>query len=376
LARQPERIAILRALNLGDLLVAVPALRAMRQQFPHAEITLIGLPWAAAFVERYRSFLDRFVAFPGYPGLPEGEGNPMHVAQFLCEQRDYHYDLVVQMHGSGTISNMVAQALGGRISAGYHTGVHPVGLNIAALYPDQQHEIVRNLGLAVLLGCTDLRTQLEFPLCAADDSEANALLSELPDWHNHQQQRVRDRSRLLVGIHPGARSPARRWPAAYFAALADELASRFAAHVVVTGSAGEQASVQSVVAAMKMPALDLAGRTSLGGLAGLLSKLDLFISNDTGPVHLACALHCPSVTIFGPAEYERWAPLDHGLHPTVRHAVKCSPCGYWECPIDHRCLHRLTPAMVLRVAERVIHETTENPDLAYSRQLSELSGAN
>src|SRR5689334_15766038 len=103
--RQPHRIAIFRALQLGDLLTAVPAFRALRQSYPHAEITLIGLPWAASFVQRYGQYLDRFVEFAGYHGIGEAPYEPERCQRFLAEQRAYDYDLAIQMHGSGQTSN-------------------------------------------------------------------------------------------------------------------------------------------------------------------------------------------------------------------------------------------------------------------------------
>lgn len=338
-----ERIAIFRALQLGDLLVAVPALRAIRQRFPYAEITLIGLPWAATFARRYQLYIDRFVEFAGYTGIDEVAVQPERIAQFLAEQRAYGYDLVVQMHGSGEASNPFALALNGRITAGYCQGTPPEGLLLHTPYPHDQPEIYRNLGIAALLGCTELEPQLEFPLFEEDFAEAATLLRRLP--HSDSP---------WVGLHPGARPPARRWPVEFFAAVADHLTSRCNAQVLFTGGPAEEATVQAVLDHMKTPAVNLAGKTSLGGLGALISKLDLFISNDTGPAHVACAVDTPSITIFGPADYMRWAPLDTARHPTVRYPVACSPCGYWECPIDHRCLRWLAPDTVLTVAQRFL----------------------
>lgn len=355
--RSPRRIAIFRALYLGDFIVAVPALRAIRAQFPQAEITLIGLPWTASLVRRYQRYIDRFVEFPGYPGLTEGTVEQERLDRFLAEQRAYHYDLVVQMHGSGRISNAFVGELGGKVTAGYYEQEPPAELTISAPYPGEQHEIFRNLGLAALVGCTQLFPRLEFPLSAEDHAEAATLLREL----------AVNEDTLLVGIHPGSRSPARRWPSEYFAAVADELVQRFGARILVTGGPNEQDIAQAVIERMQTQAVNLAGRTSFGGLAALISRLHLFVSNDSGPVHIACAVRCPSVTVFGPAEYERWAALDQSLHPTVRHPVECSPCSYWDCPIDHRCLRWLTPAMVMNVAERLVYETTQNPHMAHSR---------
>ena len=113
----PERIAIFRALQLGDLLQAIPALRAIRARFPDAEITLIGLPWAKSFTQRFHRYIDRFVEFVAFPGIPEVEVIPEHVAGFIEEQRAYGYDIAIQMHGSGRASNRFILALGAKMSA-------------------------------------------------------------------------------------------------------------------------------------------------------------------------------------------------------------------------------------------------------------------
>jgi lipopolysaccharide heptosyltransferase II len=333
--RQPRRIAIFRALQLGDLLTAIPAFRALRQRYPHAEITLIGLPWAASFVQRYAQYLDRFVEFAGYPGIDEVPYEPESCQRFLAEQRAYGYDLAIQMHGSGQTSNPFVLELKAPVSVGYYEGEPPEGLTLSRPYPHHQPEIVRNLSLVELPEADASQTSLEFPLFEQDYAEAATLLRKLPKA-----------SRPWIGLHPGSRPPARRWPAEYFATVADTLAQRFDAQIILTGGPGEEMTVEEVMRNMQTPAMNLAGQTSLGGLAAIISKLDLFISNDTGPAHIADAIHCPGVTIFGPAEYERWKPLSATRH-AVRQQVSCSPCSFWECPIDHRCLRWLNPERVI-----------------------------
>jgi len=338
----PRRIAIFRALHLGDLLLAIPALRAVRAGFPDAEITFIGLPWAQSFMLRFRHYVDRFVEFVGFPGIAEVDVVPRRISSFINEQRAYGYDLVIQMHGSGRTSNPFALALGARMTVGYHEGQRPAGLTVAAPYPDDQPEVYRNLGLAKLLGYPAYDSTLEFPLCSQDRVEASTLLASLSHTH-----------RPWIALHTGASTPVRRWPADYFAQLADSLAQRFRAQILLTGSPAEATLVDAVAEHMTIPPLNLAGKTSLGGLAALISELDVFVSNDTGPAHIATAVDTPSITIFGPADHRRWAALDQTRHPIVRQAVECSPCGYWQCPIDHRCLRLIRPERVIEVAERL-----------------------
>lgn len=337
-----RRIAVMRALYLGDLLLAVPALRALRVRYSRAEITLIGLPWAKAFAERIAQYVDRFVVFPGYPGIAEEAYDPARTSPFLAEQRAYGYDLVVQMHGSGTASNGFALALGGRVTSGYYIGAPPDGLDPATRYPQTEPEVLRNLGLARLVGCRWLDDTLEFPVLEADRAEASALLRDSAD------------DMPIIGIHAGAKAPSRRWPPERFAILADTLVERFGARIVLTGTAEDAPIALAVRSHMRHTPLDLAAKTSLGGLAAVIERMRLFIGNDSGPAHLAEAVGTPSLTLFGPTDPGRWAPLDQQAHRIVRQPVACSPCTYAECPIDHRCLRGVTPAMVLAQASELL----------------------
>src|SRR6266568_7019616 len=156
-----KRIAIFRALQLGDMLQAIPAIRAIRSGFPNAEITLIGLPWAEFLLQRFPAYLDRFVAFAGFPGITEVGVDPERTARFIENQRAYGYDLAIQMHGSGRISNRFVLALGAKMTVGYCTGLDPEELTLSAPYPENQPEVYRNLGLAKLLACQDCNPRLE-----------------------------------------------------------------------------------------------------------------------------------------------------------------------------------------------------------------------
>lgn len=298
-----ERIAVFRALFLGDLLCAVPAFRALRHAFPHAEITLIGLPWAQDFVQR-TPYIDRLLHFPGYPGIAEVDYDPARTAALLHEQRAYGYDVAIQMHGDGNVSNSFVADLHAKLSIGYRRDPDN-RLTWSLPFDPDEHEIVRWLHLVRGLGAHSRDMQLEFPITPDEQFRATALLADV------------ERDRPLIGLHVGAKDPARRWPPERFAAVADALVREFRAAIVLTGAANERDLTHAVQQHAHVPLIDLAGRTDIGTFAAVIDRLDLLLTNDTGASHLAAARKTPSVVLFGPTQPRTWAPLDRTLHRVI-----------------------------------------------------------
>lgn len=299
-----RRIIILRALNLGDLLCAVPAFRALRRRFPDAEVTLIGLPWAEELVTRLPC-LDRLIPSPGFPSLPEVPYVPERTEAFLAQRRQERYDLAIQLHGSGRTTNTIVAALGARVSVGFGQPGDP---RVTATVPwhEAESEVLRCLRPIAALGADTSDTAIEFPIRPEEHQRACALLGALPAPGGP-----------VVGLHPGARDPRRRWPAERFAALGDGLVERCGARLVLTGSPEDVPLGQAIRQQMRTSPLDLIGHSDLGTAAAVISRLDLLVTNDTGISHLAAATRTPSVVMFGVARPERWAPLDRSLHTVI-----------------------------------------------------------
>lgn len=300
----PQRIAIVRSLpGLGDLLCAVPAWRSLRAALPQAQVTLIGLPWAKTFVARYPAYLDNFLEFPGYPGIPEVLPRLRELPAFFASVQQQSFDLGLQMHGSGIVSNPFTVLLGARINAGFYLPDQYCPDEKRFLpYPMYEPEVWRHLRLMEFLGIPVQGVSLEFPLWDEDFSTLQTI-EEVKNVHFGQ----------YVCIHPGASVAARRWSPEKFASVADTLVER-GLQVVLTGTAAESHLTQAVQSSMRFCAIDLAGRTSLGAIAALLSKAQLLICNDTGISHLAAALRVKSVVIFSTSDPNRWAPLDRERH--------------------------------------------------------------
>ncbi|ARP85455.1 glycosyltransferase family 9 protein [Bordetella genomosp. 9] len=323
----PARVAVFRALNLGDMLCAVPALRALRAGLPRAEISLVGLPWARAFQARYAAYVDRFIEFPGYPGLPEATARPDELDVFFAGMRKQHFDLCLQMHGSGPTSNRVVAQFGAHRAVGLGSPDDAASVRIWP-YPSDRHEVLRNLYLVEqCLGVDGRDDALEFPLTAQDWAE------------------LRTHSDLMacldtpyVCLQPGARDPAKRWPAADFARVGDALGER-GWRVVLTGCGAERALAETVAARMRHPCLIAARDISVGGLAALLSGASLLVSNDTGVAHLAAALRVPSVVIFFATDPMRWGPPMNGPHRVA--GGNCMPPADTVCAAAIGLLERV-----------------------------------
>jgi ADP-heptose:LPS heptosyltransferase len=351
------RIAVFRALMLGDMLCAVPALRALRGAFPGAAITWIGLEPTRAMAARLDHLVDDFIALPGYPGLPEVPVDRAALPGFFAEARSRRFDLALQMHGSGAIVNPLVAALGARHSAGFFDADAPIPRrdeSLFARWPSAGHEITRMLALTDHLDLPRRGCEPEFPVAAAD---RDALAATWPASAD---------SSPYVCVHAGAQLPSRRWPIERFAAVADALAAS-GRTVVLTGSAGEAAIVDALMQRMRRRAVNLAGRTTLGALGALIEGAAAIVCNDTSVSHIAAALACPSVVISCGADASRWAPLDTDRHRVLWQAMPCRPCAHAVCPIGHPCAEAISVDAVL-AALRSLVAVDRHPDLAHASE--------
>ncbi|WP_261547389.1 glycosyltransferase family 9 protein [Burkholderia multivorans] len=310
LARPLRSIVVFRALRLGDMLCAVPALRALRDAQPAAAIGLVTLPSAAQWMRRYDRYVDDIAVFPGDARLPERTVDDAARADFDATLARWQPDLAIQMHGDGRVTNAIVGRFGARAVAGF-TRTDAVPTTRAWLpYPDRGPEPLRLLQLVRALGASTPSadaSHLEFPLTPADHAELrdSGLLARLGD-------------RPLLCVHPGASAAHKCWPPDAFAHVARHLAACHGLTIVLTGSAAEQPLARHVAARTGGDTIDATCGLSIGAMAALIARARLLLCNDTGVSHLAAALRVPSVVVFGRADPERWAPLDRNRHVCVR----------------------------------------------------------
>jgi ADP-heptose:LPS heptosyltransferase len=323
-------IAVLRPNALGDFVFTLPALRALRETWPRAHIVYLGQRWHVQFVTG-RGFVDQVLELPRVAGVTAPDEDPREVENFCKRMRALRFDLALQLFGGGSASNPLAHRLGARLTAGLRAAGAPP-LDLALPYVPLQNERLRLLEAVALVGARTADLMPRLPVLNRDRSELARALP-LPEG-------------ALAVLQPGAKDPRRRWPAERFAEVGDALA-REGATVVVNGSPEEAPLTRHVTQAMRAPAIDAAGRLSLGGLAALLARAQLLVSNDTGPLHLAQAIGTPTVGIYWLSNLLVSAPLRSALHrPLMAVRTRCPECDAEN--VQARCPH--DPSFVAEVA--------------------------
>lgn len=310
-----RRIAVLRSNSIGDFVLALPALDALRAAYPAAQITYLGTSWHPELLEGRPGPWDRVVVVPPYPGVrgdDEATRGTREVETFFEQQRKEHYDLAVQLHGGGGNSNPFVTRLGARISVGSRD-VDAPALDRWIPYVHYQHEVLRFLEVVALVGAAPVRLEPRLQVTPADRAAAAAALPA--------------GGAPLVAVHPGANDARRRWPLGSFAAVADTLATR-GAEVVLVGAAEDVPLATGIAAAMRHRPVNLAGRLPLSATLGVLERSALVLGNDSGPRHLAAAVGTATVAVYWCVNLINAGPLTRARHRVgVSFTAHCPVCG-------------------------------------------------
>ncbi|HZS02311.1 MAG TPA: glycosyltransferase family 9 protein [Chloroflexota bacterium] len=351
--RRP-RLLVVRPDHLGDLLLATPALGLLRAALPEAEITALVGPWARPVLDG-RPEVDavRTCAFPGFTRAPAASPLAPY-AKLLAEAarlraRRYDAALVLRVdHWWGAA--LVAYA-GVPLRLGYAVPESRPFLT-HALPPDfAQHSVLESWRVAAELLALVGRPLPAGPPPAVRAEPPSAGQAMAAAW---LAERGIGPETPLIAVQPGSGVALKQWPPERWGEVADALAARLGARVVVTGTDAERALVDAVVAATRRPALNAAGAFDWAGLAGLFARCALVLGVDSGALHLAAALGVPSVHLFGPTAPTRFGPWGGSArHQVVRVDLPCSPCGNLIAPpcgeqVEPACMRALLPAMAIR----------------------------
>ncbi|MCG3115698.1 MAG: lipopolysaccharide heptosyltransferase II [Candidatus Manganitrophus sp. SA1] len=330
---------LVRAPNwIGDAVMAIPTLSALRARFPESRITLLAKPPVAALFEHHPA-IDRLLVYES-PGRHAGFAGLWRLVRSIREGR---FDLAFLLQNAFEAA-LITAAAGIPERVGYAADGRRFLLTKSLdkkSAPFHQREAYLHLMSSV--GSASEFERRPFLVISEKEkqSASDLLLAEgIARWEQ------------VIGINPGAAYGAsKRWDPARFAAAADRLAERHSAGVVIFGGPAEIAISEEVRRNMKHPAVVMAGKTTVRMMMALLSRCRLFITNDSGPMHIASALGVSVVAVFGPTNPDATSPAGAD-DLVVRNKVDCAPCTHRECPIDHRCMTGVSVDAVVEAAER------------------------
>jgi heptosyltransferase-2 len=326
----PQRVLVKEVNWLGDLVMSLPALKAVRRAFPSARLSVLVKAELATFFDG-AGWLDEVIPYRVGRSLG-GLADRRHV---VAEIRSRGFDLAILFPRSfeavfwtalARVPRRVGFAADGRGLMLTHKTRRPAALSRSHQVYDYLYLLRNTLGID-----TD-RTDV-----APDLHEAHR--AAMREWLAAHRRR---RGRLIALAVAAAYGPAKEWPVARYAALVDRLAERHDAECVLVGAPSERARSEMVADASRHGALVAAGQTSVGQLVSLLSLCDGFAGNDSGAMHVAGALGIPTVGLFGSTNPQRTGPLGPRTR-AVYHRIECSPCLERTCRFGHyECLQRVT----------------------------------
>ena len=338
-----KRILIVRTDRIGDVILSTPVITAARQAWPNAYIAMMVSPLTRELVEG-NPYLDEVIVYD------KDDKQKSWLASFLFSQKikRYRFDLALILHPTSRV-HLVTFFAGIKRRVGYNRKLGFLLTDRIAHLKQEglRHELDYTLDIVRHLGVEPQDKKITIPLTEEAKKEAARIFL----------QEGIDSNKTLVAIHPGASCPSKVWPSERFAAVADRLISDYGCLVLFVCGPKDIKRVEAVLGQMKNKAFNLAGRLSLMQLAAVLGRCKLFISCDSGPVHISAGVGTPVISIFGRNQAglspRRWGPL--GPRDRVIHKdVSCLQCLAHNCKNDFACLKAITPEEVLDIAEQIL----------------------
>ncbi len=342
----PCRIVVIKPCCLGDVLMATPVIAALRMRFPecaidfavgrHARPAIEGHPDVAAIVD----------AGPG------AGRDRRSVVRLLTRLRSGRYDICLVLERSPLFTVLPLLA-GIGVRAGIDSAGRGFALNVGVPWNESMHEADLYLSVAGALGCPTDGQRLRF-VPGAQAVQATELL-----W---QQRDLGSRVIAIApggGTNPGMDLPEKRWLPERFAEIADHLHETEGAQIAIVGGPQDEAVCRAMRAAMRVPPVDLTGAIPFAERAAFFQRCLLYVGNDSGPMHLAVAVGCPVVAVFGPTPAHLYRPYDIRSR-LVRLDIPCSPCfvhgRFPPCPNRHACMRGLPAATVASACHELLQE--------------------
>jgi len=354
-----KEILVVNLTRMGDLVQTTPVMAGLKEAYPGARITLLV---NAVFAEICKDipFIDRLIAFdkPAFRKMVRREEQTLvdgyrRLESFIDGVNDTAYDLAINFTPSGE-SALLTSLFDARETRGVTAGAegervikHPWQRYFMGVIPSRNFNPFHLCDMMVKAGgVLPSRKGLHLSVSEEESRNARAVLSE----HGVGE------GDLLVGIQLGASHPLKTWPVASFARLADRLAESLGARVLLTGAPSEEALGAEFDSLTATNGVNLVGKSSLRGVAALLRRCALFVSNDTGPLHIATAVGTPSLDVsLGHVCFRETGPYGEG-HYVIESDIPCGPCGFHVECTNPLCKETITVGSVFELARRILIE--------------------
>lgn len=338
-----KKILVIKLAGIGDLILASPALRALRKRFPGARITLLTTPRAGELAEGSSYINELFCLNPASKNLRGVIGS-------IRSLRRERFDIAINLYNLFTLGGALKAAflmysIGVRCRVGRDTDGR--GFFYTIKVPDERfsnrHEVEYNLDVMQALGANIKDKGLEIPISNKDREYVRKFL---------KQNGITDED-FVIGLNPGGFRPSHRWNKEKFARVGDKLTKKYKAKILITGGPEEIKLAQKIADMMTIEPIIATGEVTIKQLVSLIERCNLFISNDTGAMHMAAVMKTPLIALLGPGPL-RYGPYgDKNRYIIVRKDVECSPCYKFRCR-KHLCMKLITVEDVLQAAEELL----------------------
>jgi ADP-heptose:LPS heptosyltransferase len=326
---RPRRILIIKLVAIGDLVVILPTIKAIRNIFPEAWIGLMTTLRVKEIVEGC-PFINEIIYYDIF-GKHKGITGLM---KFICALREKHIDTIIDMEHYYRITSIISYFIFPRNWLGFDLPYQgrKYLFSVKVPYHIDKHEVEAFFEFAKTLGVDTTKPELVEIWTSEKDKKYVDIFFE--------KNNINPTDELVIGIHPGTGMSAisRRWLPERFAILGDWLISEYNAKIIFTGAASEVELVNSIVTLMKYKPVIATGKTTLKQLAEIGKRCKFFISVDTGPLHVVAAMKTPVIGLYGPNTPLKWGPYGKG-HITIYKALSCSPCTKQYLGQVSKCKH-------------------------------------
>ena len=339
-----KNILIVRTDRIGDVVLTTPVISALRENYPHARLSIMVTPQTKEIVEG-NPYLDSVIILD----RKKTHKNFGRLLKFILDLREKKFDLAIILH-TKKMTNLICFLAGIPQRVGYRN--EKFGFLLTEGIKDTRnqgtkHEAEYSLDVLRHLGITAGQPKVYLPVQPEAERWAEQFLQE-------SNLTAADR---LIAVHPDASCISKRWPPKNFVELINKIQKQHTVKILMIGTETSRSIISEIISSVQQPVIDLSGKTTVSQLISLLKRCDLLISNDSGPVHLASGVGIPVITIFGRNQAGlspiRWRPLSE--KSMVFHKdVGCQICLAHNCDINFKCLEAVNPQEVFEAFDSLL----------------------